>query len=99
MEWWKLMQPSWRRNEANLPLFRDVPNGETWQALRKGGTAGVYVVVTTLSWWIKAQHVEGDVSAWSTVDDLSWVLQQMKGNVAASVSPSKKRAHEGDNEG
>lgn len=93
------MQPSWRRNEADLPLFRDVPDGETWQTLRKGGTAGIYLVVTSLSWWIKAQHIERDVRVWSAVDDLSWVLQQMTGSAAVSIPSPKKRSHEGDDEG
>ena len=76
------MQPSWQRNEANLPLFHDIPDGETWQTLRKGGKVGVYLVVTSLSWWIKAQHIECDVRVWSAVADLSWVLQQMMGSAA-----------------
>ena len=89
MEWWKLMQPSWQRNEANLPLFRDVPDGETWQTLRKGGTAGIYLIVTSLSWWIKAQHIERDVRVWSAVDNLSWVLQQMTGVLPFQFHPQR----------
>ena len=89
------MQPAWRKDdEAPLVHFRDIPKGETWQALRKGGTAGIYVVVMALSWWIKGlQH---DVNAWSAVDDLSWVIRNMSRKAAASVPVPKKRAHDED---
>ena len=75
MEWWKKIQPSWRvsGSEGVLPLFRDVPATETWQAIRKGGTVGVYTIVMGLSWWIMAQRVERDANAWSVVDDVTWV--------------------------
>lgn len=47
--------------------------------MRKGGTAGIYVVLMGLSWWILAQNEACDATAWLIVDDLSWVIQQMKG--------------------
>lgn len=97
MGWWRNLQPSWRKNnlDPSFPLFRDVPEGETWQSLRKGGTAGIYVVVVSLSWWVKAQSVERDVNAWSVVDDLLWVIQQMKRDLSPPP-PTLKRAHNGD---
>lgn len=85
------MQPSWR-TEGNL-LIRDVPEDETWQALRKGGTSGIYIVIVGLSWWVKAQLAEKDTDAWMLVDDLSWVLQQMKESLAVRIP--QKRAHDG----
>ena len=95
--WWENLQPSWRKNDLDtcFPLSRDVPNGETWQSLRKGGTAGVYVVIVSLSWWVKAQSLDRDVNAWSVVDDLLWVIQQMKRDLPPPPSPVK-RAHSGD---
>jgi hypothetical protein len=90
-EWWMMMQPSWR-TEGNL-LIRDVPEDETWQALRKGGTSGIYIVIVGLSWWVKAQLAEKDTDAWMLVDDLSWVLQQMKESLAVRIP--QKRAHDG----
>jgi hypothetical protein len=90
-EWWMTMQPSWR-TEGNL-LIRDVPEDETWQALRKGGTSGIYIVIVGLSWWVKAQLAEKDTDAWMLVDDLSWVLQQMKESLAVRIP--QKRAHDG----
>ena len=99
MEWWKKIQPSWRvsGSEGVLPLFRDVPATETWQAIRKGGTARVYTIVMGLSWWIMAQRVERDANAWSVVDDVTWVIQQMKNNMALPP-PTQKRTHEGEDE-
>lgn len=97
MGWWNNLQPPWRKNnsDACFPLSRDIPNGETWQSLRKGGTAGIYVVVVSLSWWVKAQSVERDVNAWSVVDDLLWVIEQMNRDLPLPSSPLK-RAHTGD---
>ena len=97
--WWKMMQPSWRTTESRafLPLSREVPSGETWQILRKGGTAGIYIMVMGLSWWVMAQHVERDVNVWSTVDDLTWVIQEMKKDMA-SPQVSQKRPLDEDTE-
>ena len=90
--WWMMMQPSWR-TEGGL-LIRDVPEDETWQTLRKGGTSGIYIVIVGLSWWVKAQLAEQDTDAWSLVDDLAWVLQQMKEGLAVLIP--QKLACDGD---
>jgi hypothetical protein len=74
------MQPSWRLFQGLdglLDLVRETPKAETWQGLKKGGMAGIYIVVMGLSWWIKAQQNKPDPNAWAAVDDLSWVVQQM----------------------
>jgi len=79
-EWWGGLQPSWRQfqgTNGRFNLGRETPKAETWQALKKGGTSGIYVVVMGLSWWIKGQQNERDANAWAVVDDLSWVIQQM----------------------
>jgi hypothetical protein len=49
-----------------------------------------------LSWWIKAQAVERDIDAWSAVDDISWVIGEMKQQ--AKQVPAK-RAHDDAEEG
>jgi len=99
LAWWKKMQPSWRASgpEAILSPLRDVPTSKMWQAIRKGGTAGVYTVMMGLSWWIMAQHIERDANAWSIIDDLTWVIQQMKKDMPLPP-PTQKRAHEGEDE-
>ncbi|KIM35207.1 hypothetical protein M413DRAFT_20789 [Hebeloma cylindrosporum] len=98
MDWWTLLQPVWRKDDntaTSLVLFRNIPMGETWQGLRKGGTAGIYVVVMGLSWWIKAQQTAYDANAWSAVDDLSWVIQQMNQHTASGVVSKKRALDEG----
>ena len=104
-KWWTMLQPGWRKDDVRslvtLVLFRDVPEGENWQGLRKGGMAGIYVVVMALSWWIKAQQTERDAEAWSSVDDLLWVLQQMNQTtvsrtmVSRTPAPKKRARDEG----
>jgi len=100
MEWWKTLQPSWRLTHAQVFIYsRDMPSGETWQDLKKGGSAGIYFVVMGLSWWVKAQLVKHDVNVWSIVDDITWVIQEMKKYRASSVSSSsEKRPHDGEDE-
>ena len=90
------MQPDWRKEGESLVC--DVPRGETWQALRKGGTAGMYVIIVGLSWWVKAQLAERDPIAWTVVDDLLWVIQEMKKGMAPFVSAPQKRVHGDDKE-
>ena len=93
-EWWTMMQPSWRKGRASL--IRVVPPGEDWRALRKGGTSGIYVVLVGLSWWIKTQQTRRDLGAWTLVDDLTWVIQQMK--MGSGQPSTQKRARDGDAE-
>lgn len=92
------MQPSWRKNEGSVALDRKTPRGETWQGLRKGGTAGIYVVVMSLSWWIKAQQVQRDSPVWMAIDDLSWVIQQMTLDIPNPVSSKRARDGEADDD-
>ncbi|KDR77387.1 hypothetical protein GALMADRAFT_1326101 [Galerina marginata CBS 339.88] len=96
-DWWMAMQPAWRNLGGQL--VRGIPQGESLQALRKGGTAGIYVVVVSLSWWLKAQNAERDVEAWALVDDLSWVIQELNKDAPSVVSVPRKRARatEGEN--
>jgi hypothetical protein len=86
------MLPSWRSadSQVSLLLSRDVPCGETWQVLKKGGRSGFNVVVMGLSWWMMAQHGEGDVNVWSIVDDVTWVLQEMKKDIPSPLTPQKR---------
>lgn len=101
-EWWGGMQPAWRKfhgADGPLNLVRDIPIDETWNGLRKGGTAGIYVVVMGLSWWIKAQRNQRDANAWAAVDDLSWVIQQMSNASDSASSSLQKRCREDEGNG
>ena len=106
MSWWKGMQPEWRSYmdmDASGTLKRDAPADVDWVALKKGGTAGMYIVVMGLSWWVKAQTTGPDHSndAWSAVGDLLWVFRQINKINSPDTSPgpsSAKRAHDDDEE-
>ena len=76
-------------------LIRSAPQGESWEGLRKGGTAGIYVVIMGLSWWIKLQLMERDPHAWTAVDDVAWVIQQMTIGASGSTMKTRKRSLEG----
>jgi hypothetical protein len=80
--------------------MRDVPEDETWKTLKKGGTSGIYVVIVGLSWLIeaeKSEDVKHDMDTWTLVEDISWVIQQMKNEVAITLVP-QKRGHDGEAE-
>ena len=92
-----MMQPSWRNQGGQL--VRDVPQGETWQTLKKGGMSGIYVVIMGLSWLIAAEQSEHaeHPDTLSLVEDISWVIQQMKKGMTTK-RVAKKRACHGDAE-
>ena len=58
----------------------------------------MYVIIVSLSWWVKAQHAERDPIAWTVIDDLLWVIQEMKKGMAPFVSASQKRVRGDDKE-
>lgn len=91
--WWKAIQPLWRIGSGSS-LLRDIPVNETWTSLRKGGSAGLYIVVMALSWWIASLRADSDFSrAWALVDDITWVLSLVTPTTPATVfrSTSIKR--------
>ena len=93
-----MMQLSWRNQGGQL--VRDVLQGETWQTLKKGGTSGIYVVIMGLSWLIepeKSEHAKHETDTWTLVEDISWVIQQMK-NGMPTIQVAQKRAHDPDAE-
>ena len=62
--------------------------------IKKGGSAGIYVIVMRLSWWINTIQIEHDIKAWIAVDELSWVLRQINQSEASHAPAPEKRAHE-----
>jgi hypothetical protein len=77
--WWKLLQPEWRVEEdSDWPLSREVPDGEKWESLSKGGANGLFVVLMSLSWWVEqAKDHREKREAESAVEDVQWVLEQI----------------------
>lgn len=95
------MQPSWRvanGAEEAEQLSRDTPAQETWQSLKKGGTAGIYVVIVGLSWWVAAQNLERDENLWAVVDDVSWILQEITKVMLPSTSSNKRTRDSDEND-
>jgi hypothetical protein len=46
--------------------------------LKKGGSAGLYVIVMALSWWIcKLEAGSDELGAWDIVDDVTWLLSSV----------------------
>jgi len=83
------MQPSWRVL-SDGGYSKAIPTDETWSNLGKGGSAGLYVVVVALSWWVHVVQEDEDLTLWAVVDDICWVLWQLCEK--AKVSQSVKRA-------
>jgi hypothetical protein len=90
--WWAALQPTWRILVSG-GYSREVPiedgDSEPWSHLQKGGSAGIYIFIMALSWWIHAASNESNAldSLWLTIDDLYWVLSQQ----LANLKPSRKR--------
>lgn len=57
-QWWHSLQPTWWVTNAKgcdpFSFSRDIPEGETWKGLKKGDSAGLYVIVMCLTWWYKS---------------------------------------------
>ena len=86
-----IMQPSWRNQGGQLVC--DIPQGKTWQMLKKGGTSGIYVVIMGLSWLIgteQSEHSKKDTDTWTIVEDISWVIQQMKKGMKSKQIAQKR---------
>jgi len=69
------------------------PADENWINLGKGGSAGLYIVVMALSWWIRVLGSHDEASlAWNVVKDVCWVLQQVRNKY--KVAQKGKRARD-----
>ena len=66
-----------------------MPENETWNLLKKGGSAGLYIVVMALSWWVATLKAESDDSqAWDIVNDVTWVLSSAMPTSHPTISNS-----------
>lgn len=90
------MQPFWRNDESLLTHLAST--GENWPMLRKGGTAGIYIIMMGLSLWIKAKQKNSDSNAWTAVNDVLWVIKQMTQGIDSPILGLKKQTLEADDE-
>jgi len=93
MAWWIAIQPKWRLADDSSFVY-STPAGEDWRFLHKGGSAGLYIVVVALSWWVKILTLEDPhIRVWTAVRDVTWVIDQIYKKVK-TASSRKKRGHE-----
>ena len=77
MVWWIALQLGWRLADDGSFNY-EMPKDEDWRVLRKGGSAGLYIVVVALSWWIRALTPDNlSFCAWTAVHDVHWVIDQI----------------------
>ncbi|KAI0713991.1 hypothetical protein C8Q76DRAFT_601935, partial [Earliella scabrosa] len=75
-KWWSRLQPAERRSDESVwPLLRNPPaDAASWSDVRRGGCNGLFMVLMTLSWWLRALDEGGDTAELrSAVEDVTWV--------------------------
>lgn len=79
--WWTTLQPAWRRDHVRgkWPLSRVAPEDEDWDRLARGGANGLMMFVIALGWWVeKVNSYKSANELVSVVEDVKWVLAEMK---------------------
>jgi len=74
--WWHHLQPVSRKGSDGKWL-KKVDNGEEWKNIKKGGPSGFFIIMLTLSWWLKLSGMGEKFQV--AVDDVVWVLDQLTG--------------------
>lgn len=77
--WWQGLQPQWRLLNDGTFLQKVPDIGEEWEALRRGGPNGFFMVVLAFSWAMDSVDNGGLCDA---LEDLKWVIGCM-----ADISP------------
>ena len=63
-------------------MGRAVKADESWEAVRKGGSTGLFLVIVSLFWWkSRASTATAGKEFASAVEDVSWVLNQVVRNM------------------
>jgi hypothetical protein len=74
--WYAEIQPTWRGR--TWPLVKNAPAHEKWLSLIRGGRNGLLNLVVSFVWWWQAVNDEDDIAIFDdTLEDFSWVLQQL----------------------
>ena len=90
--WWQSMQPAWRGRN----LSRNIPSDANWSPLLYGGANGLFLVILSLAWWIRADrsnNISDDRIA-DAIEEVSWVLEHLRAICASSKANGKKRQSE-----
>ncbi len=76
--WYTELQPAARRLPDGT-LQRIPLEGQDWTELRKGTINGIYSLLASLGWWLKAATANGDCKAEISraLADVDWVLDSV----------------------
>ena len=92
--WWSSLQPSWRTNEGGQwPLDRTLTAEEAaekgdWGRLQVVGRNGVFVLVLSIAWWLRATDGMPDEDCGHAIEDILWVFETLLRTCKRSRSPS-----------
>jgi len=91
--WWVKMQPVWREGES---MVRTIPADTDWEPILRGGSNGLSLVITALSWWVGAVNLDLEPCSelLTAIDDLLWVLSKLVATLSTTTDTGKKRALE-----
>jgi hypothetical protein len=76
MLWWIKMQPVWREGES---LVKVQSTNTDWEPILRGGSNGLFLVVTSLSWWVYAIGPDNQFHSElvKAITDVEWVLSEL----------------------
>lgn len=93
--WWEAMQPVWRHVDGESSLSRNVPSTEDWDALARGGSNGLFLIIMALSWWLQGfTSTEPTDDFWSAVNDVVWVLEAITYSLPSPTAEKKRLGEE-----
>jgi hypothetical protein len=81
------MQPVWREGES---MVRTIPADTDWEPILRGGSNGLVLVITALSWWVCATKGHNS-DLLQAIDDLTWVLSKLIAMLSATTDTGTKR--------
>ena len=76
IQWWSVIQPEWRETR-NWPFAQEDSTGKDWGDLPRGGKDGLYIVVVSLGWWIRARDPLEDSKVDGIITDVAWVIDSL----------------------
>jgi hypothetical protein len=86
--WWTACQPAWRQNDG-WPLMRDTPSVADWHKVCARGQSGLFLVIISTAWWASSiQSEEEWVRFDNAMDDLLWVIEQVRAWLKALPVPT-----------
>jgi len=96
MAWWIAIQPKWRLADDGSFIYSMLA-GEDWHSLHKGSSSGLYIIVITLSWWVKTLTLDDShIHIWTAVHDITWVIDQVYKKVKPMLSRKKRGQEESE---